>query len=77
MNNPRENRQSWQEYEQKRQDYILDLWAFAYEEGESNEFIEELLSWSGARYDDGVNHSEVEYEYEEFLNRQEYGYDDE
>jgi len=74
MNNPNKNRESWREFEQHRQDWVLQLWSLAKDQGDDDDFIQELLGWAEARYDDGVNHSDVEYEYEEFLMREDYDY---
>ena len=69
MNNPNKPRETWREFEQHRQDWVLQLWSLAKEQGDDDDFIQELLGWAEAHYDDGVNHTDPDDEYEEFLTR--------
>lgn len=73
MNNPSENRESWKEFQQDMQDFVLDVIVMAEEDydyaaygGHSNftrEMQADLIEWVELRYLDGKNFRDSEAEY--------------
>jgi hypothetical protein len=64
MNNPDSPRETWREFEQEMQDWVIDLWIHAKEEGELTEGeMDRMSAWTEDRYLNGTNAREIEDEY--------------
>jgi hypothetical protein len=64
MNNPNANRESWREFEQEMQDWVIDVWNYAKDEDAlTADELDRLSAWTEDRYLNGTNAREIEDEY--------------